>query len=170
VPGSAFIGPPNGPTYAFFLVQAPDILKPGPGGSYPNYTQPVQWNYQCDGGAMNSVLIALAPPPVLLVHGLWGSSTSLAITQEYLYGIAPYSGLSADFIYPVAYENDAAFDSSEVAGDVQLDINMATTRLMNDGLMFGRWDVIAHSMGGPSRLLKNPLARRERIGFHRSLD
>jgi pimeloyl-ACP methyl ester carboxylesterase len=134
--------------YVIAMLQAPDILKPGPDGALPAENQPVSVSISIPNLGDLSLQVQLYPPPVLFVHGLWGSSTSLQNVQTYLGGVAPYAGLPAGFLNSVQYENDAAFDSGIVQNVVASQLNTIITTLNTAEIGVGRVDLVAHSMGG----------------------
>jgi pimeloyl-ACP methyl ester carboxylesterase len=103
--------------------------------------------------------LTLTPPPVVLVHGLWGDETSLKDLQAYLLASAPWkkSGLVEPICYSLYLAFDAAKDplsgngdSCEVTSKTALDreIGHLMTVLDNRHIAGGRVDVVAHSMGG----------------------
>src|SRR5277367_6932416 len=106
-----------------------------------------------------SATLTLTPPPVVLVHGLWGDETSLKDLQAYLLATAPWkkSGLVEPICYSLYLVFDAAKDplsgngdSCEVTSKTALDreIGHLMTVLDNRHIAGGRVDVVAHSMGG----------------------
>jgi pimeloyl-ACP methyl ester carboxylesterase len=130
------------------IIQAPDILKQGPGGGYPDLTQPITLTVQIGNNEPATAQVALDPPPVMLVHGLWGTSSSLANVQSYLSQQASFASLPSYFMDAIQYTNDIAFDDSTVEQVVTNAIQNFTTSLTDDNIAFGRIDVVAHSMGG----------------------
>jgi len=109
--------------------------------------------------ARKQVKLTLTPPPVVLVHGLWGDETSLKDLQAYLLATAPWqkSGLVEPICYSLYLGFDAAKDpltgngdSCEVTSKTALDREIAHLMAVLDNrhIVGGRIDVVAHSMGG----------------------
>ena len=138
----------NGQPCVELVVQAPDILKPGPDGGLPSYTQPVTLTVTGPGVTPAQAQVTLYPPPILFLHGLWGTKASLAKVQTSVTGMAPWSGLPAAFFLSSNYDGTVAFDSSATTMSVLNDIGTIVTSLTSQQIAMGRVDVVAHSMGG----------------------
>jgi pimeloyl-ACP methyl ester carboxylesterase len=138
--------------FAAALVQAP------PAGAARSLSTPVAVT-----AAQNSVekqaTLALSPPPVVLVHGLWGDETSLKDLDLYLLATAPWkqSGLVEPICYSPYLAFDAATDplprdgdSCEVTSKTALDNEIGHLMAVLDSrhIVGGRIDMVAHSMGG----------------------
>jgi pimeloyl-ACP methyl ester carboxylesterase len=103
--------------------------------------------------------MALQPPPVVLVHGLWGDETSLQDVQTYLLQTAPWK--TAGRVDAICYSPYLAFDADtdpltgngdacEVAPKTAVGNEIAhlMAEFDNKHIVGGRVDVVAHSMGG----------------------
>jgi hypothetical protein len=130
------------------IVQAPDVEKVGPGGGYPDLTQPLTLTAQIGNNPPAQATVQLDPPPIILIHGLWGDLTSLGVVETYLGSQAPWNALPAEFITPVQYTNDIAFDDPSIEVVITNAINSIVSRLTSAQIAVGRVDLIAHSMGG----------------------
>ena len=95
--------------------------------------------------------------PLLLVHGLWGNTTSFQLFQEKLVlvnGLYPRSfpwitnNAISPLIYKADYErsNDESFKSNN--GVVKLNVELLIRQALREGFSCGKVDIIAHSMGG----------------------
>lgn len=102
----------------------------------------------------------LVIPPVVLVHGLWGSKASLANVQVYLDTVQPWIS-QINLVTPICYSIYLAFDAKkdpltngndpcEVTSHaaLQSEIDGILAELDSEHTVGGRVDVIAHSMGG----------------------
>lgn len=134
--------------YAAALVEGPadQIARPQGSGSPVTFAQ---------AGLAPRVHLTLVQPPVLLLHGLWGDETSLTSTYDFLGAAAPWKynptnpadGLRTGLLRG-SYVANKAFDSLTN----QLKMRSAVERLLEEqkslGIVGGRIDVVAHSMGG----------------------
>ncbi|HEY0786373.1 MAG TPA: IPT/TIG domain-containing protein [Acidobacteriaceae bacterium] len=102
-------------------------------------------------------LISLYPKPVLFIHGLWGSAASLANTAAYVQSNAT-NYLPGELI-PICYSRYLGFDQpydpygvggcEKTSADAIADaIDTETAALSSLHIIAGRFDVVAHSMGG----------------------
>ncbi len=130
------------------VVQAPDILKVGPDGNLPNYTQPVVLTVSEPGIAPAQAQVTLYSPPIYFVHGLWGTNTDLSTIQTYISGTAPWSGLPSAFFLESAYDGNIAFDSNATESTIVSEVSGIISQLGSQQVAAGRVDVVAHSMGG----------------------
>ncbi len=99
---------------------------------------------------MEQASISLVPPPILLVHGIWGSAASLQHVRDFLSTSDPWLS-SNTLILAIGYPNDVAFTEPGAAGPAGvLDTNVGNmiTGLDQQHIVGGRVDVVAHSMGG----------------------
>jgi hypothetical protein len=77
----------------------------------------------------------LLPPPVILVHRLWGDQTSLENVEGYLQNTAPWQ--SQGLIVPISYSKYFAFDHVIVTIDTpELGSAVATYLIANSGKKF----------------------------------
>jgi pimeloyl-ACP methyl ester carboxylesterase len=138
--------------FAAALVQAPPV------GAAHSLSTPVAVT-AVQNSVQKQATMALAPPPVVLVHGLWGDETSLKDLQAYLLATPPWQ--QSDLVEPICYSLYLAFDaatdplprdgdSCEVTSKTALDneIGHLMTVLDTRHIVGGRVDVVAHSMGG----------------------
>ncbi|HEY3908272.1 MAG TPA: hypothetical protein VGM07_00100 [Stellaceae bacterium] len=126
--------------YAAVLVQAPlaGAARQVPGPVTVTATQ---------GSTQEQVSIDLVPPPVILVHGIWGDEESLQQIESYLTARSPWHQ-RPDLVQAIQYENDIAFDSLVVAAPLNAAVNNAIQALDSAHIVGGRVDIVAHSMGG----------------------
>lgn len=141
----------NGHYYAPALVQGPLSGFSSPTAiSLTATQQSATANY-----ALNLVI-----PPVVLVHGLWGDKTSLALVEAYLDGNQPWLG-QTNLVLPICYSQFLAFDAKkdpltsgsnpcEVTSHaaLQSEIDGLLAEMDSEHTVGGRVDIIAHSMGG----------------------
>jgi pimeloyl-ACP methyl ester carboxylesterase len=138
--------------FAAALVQAP------PATTAHSFSAPVEIVAVQDGVKKQATL-RLTPPPVVLVHGLWGDETSLKDLQAYLLATAPWQ--KSALVEPICYSLYLAFDaakdpltgdgdSCEITSKTALDREIAHLMVVLDDrhIVGGRVDVVAHSMGG----------------------
>jgi len=135
--------------YAPALVQAPAV------GVAPSFKDPIV----VTGTQFRDELAAklpVAPPPVVLVHGLWGDASSLQGIQDYLRSIKPWSA-NPGTVNVMQYATDLAFDYTEPksppsrvppASSLGSAIQTALALLDKKQFVGGRVDIVAHSMGG----------------------
>jgi pimeloyl-ACP methyl ester carboxylesterase len=126
--------------YAAALVQAP------PPAVTPSFSDPIIVTAQ-QGTQTGGVSMSLVPPPVLLVHGIWGNENSLSFYKSTLTGEAPWSN-DANSIYSMTYPGAASFASSGSIGAMKNEAASIIESLQGQGVVGARMDVIAHSMGG----------------------
>ncbi len=138
----------NGQPCVELVVQAPDILKPGPDGGLPSYTQPVTLTVTGPGVTPAQAQVTLYPPPILFLHGLCGTSSSLSKVQTSITSTTPWSGLPPAFFLQSGYDGNIAFDSGATTTSVLNNINAIVMALSSQEIAVGRVDVVAHSMGG----------------------
>jgi pimeloyl-ACP methyl ester carboxylesterase len=93
------------------------------------------------GTKKEKLRIMLSPPPVLLVHGLWADPSSWTEwDRSFPRGRFPYIG-------KVAYPSFAAFHSPLVQKEFEGELLTARVAARQQGVVAGRVDVVAHSMG-----------------------
>lgn len=90
--------------------------------------------------------LQVVPPPVILLHGLWGDSTSLEYLRQYLSATPPWS--SAQALYAIEYTNYLPFDDVTLWRTLDSAVTSALNVLSNQQIAGGRVDIVAHSMGG----------------------
>jgi pimeloyl-ACP methyl ester carboxylesterase len=162
----------EGSTYSFVLVQAPEETYA---------TQYGQRTTDIDASVseVNSTLatLGLEPTPVVFVHGLWGSATSLSTVSSTLAASTPwnspyqsnyYEVLDTNFCYSPSLPFDASTDTLPAAGSgceytsqgrLNNEVTAILSSLDTQGLVGGRVDIVAHSMGGlAARNFANPTA------------
>jgi pimeloyl-ACP methyl ester carboxylesterase len=138
--------------FAAALVQAP------PAGAAHSFSTSIAVT-ATQNSVRKQATMSLSPPPVVLVHGLWGDATSLQDLDAYLLATAPWkqSGLVEPVCYSLYLAFDAATDplprdgdSCEVTSKTALDneIGHLMAVLDNRHIVGGRIDMVAHSMGG----------------------
>jgi pimeloyl-ACP methyl ester carboxylesterase len=130
----------GGLIYAVALVQAP---LPG---VTPQYASPIVVTAQ-QGSETVSASLNLVPPPVLFAHGLWGNKKSLLFYQTLLSLMPPWSSYP-DQLVAVGYPGADSFDSPESLTDMGTDVTTILGAVKSEGIVDGRVDVVAHSMGG----------------------
>jgi len=102
----------------------------------------------------------LVVPPVVLVHGLWGDKTSLALVEAYLDANQPWMS-QANLVAPICYSQFLAFDAKSDPltngtnpceatshAALQSEIDGLLAEMDSEHTVGGRVDIIAHSMGG----------------------
>jgi pimeloyl-ACP methyl ester carboxylesterase len=94
-----------------------------------------------------SASLNLVPPPILFVHGLWGNKKSLLFHQTVLAQMAPWSSYP-DQLVAVGYPGAASFYLPESLSDMGTDVTTILGAVKSKGIVVGRVDVVAHSMGG----------------------
>lgn len=112
------------------------------------------------GGNNASLSLPLTIPPLVLVHGLWGSKRSLSEAEGYFRADAPWNG-APEFVQPICYSKYLRFDAkkdplsrrgdpcevtSKAALQTEIDSLLAT--LDSDQIVGSRVDLLVHSMGG----------------------
>jgi pimeloyl-ACP methyl ester carboxylesterase len=127
--------------YAVALLQAP------PSGVAPAYSTPIAVIAQQQGGPVQQANLPLVPPPVLLLHGLWGDQNSLSLYDATFMGEEPWSA-NPNLIYTSNYSGTASFASPDSIQQVIDDVALELQSLQSAGIVVGRTDVVAHSMGG----------------------
>jgi pimeloyl-ACP methyl ester carboxylesterase len=127
--------------YAVALLQAP------PAAVTPSYSTPIVVTAQQQGGQLNQASIPLMPPPVLLVHGLWGNSDSLSFYDTTLTIQAPWASYPY-LIYELAYPGAESFASADSLGAMKTEAATIFEQTQDLGIVGARIDVVAHSMGG----------------------
>jgi pimeloyl-ACP methyl ester carboxylesterase len=143
VPASSFIRV-GADYYAAALVLPParSIL--------PVFSQPMLVRAQQGTAAPKELPLALVPPPVILVHGLWGSRDSLAAIRSHLASRAPWSSRPG-LLRAIEYPRDVPFDATGANGPaavLKVAVRDTLATLERQGIVAGRVDVVAHSMGG----------------------
>jgi len=142
----------GGTFYAAALFEAPATAPSSQGQSFASGVTATQSANQLAAN-VNLVL-----PPVVLVHGLWGDSTSLSDVQDYLNGTGRWF---KPYVAPICYSKFLAFDAKndplsngkdpcEVTSRdaLETEINSMLATLDGDRVSAGRVDLIVHSMGG----------------------
>jgi hypothetical protein len=141
--------------YAAALVQAP------PPGISASFSDPIIVTAK-QGAQAGGVSMSLVPPPVVLVHGIWGDKRSLENVQSYLLATSPWK--TSGLVEAICYSKYLAFDAttdpitssdpceqtSEDALQTEIKSLMAplTGTLDSKHIVGGRVDLVAHSMGG----------------------
>ena len=164
--GDLLLDTDNNEWYAFALVQAPL------GTTTCLYASPDTLTASQDSTGSSSATVNYFPRPVILVHGLWGNKASLASLDSYLTATmanSPYqnynlneTGAINSWVTPICYSLylpwDAFQDSyadllksgcetwssnsfSVAFSNYQSDLNASN-------VVGGRFDIVAHSMGG----------------------
>jgi pimeloyl-ACP methyl ester carboxylesterase len=146
--------PAGGSFYAAALIQAPPVGDP-----VHAFSAPITVTAQQRRGPPAQAALSLVPPPVVLVHGLWGNLASLANVADYLLATAPWAAYG--LVEPICYSIYFAFnaDTDPLAGNGNPCEQTSATALSTaigeigqtlDGLRIvgGRVDIVAHSMGG----------------------
>ena len=145
--------------YGAALVQAPNRR------AAPSFTAPIVVTAQQGSQSVNAQA-SLVPPPVVLVHGLWGDRDDLGGDGKlapYLRALSPWKENSKlwgfDFVQVPCYSKylrfDAPTDPLPIADCEQTSkdalastIYPLFTNLKNNHIVGYRVDVVAHSMGG----------------------
>jgi pimeloyl-ACP methyl ester carboxylesterase len=130
--------------YAAALVQAPGL------GAKRSFATAITVTAR-QGAETRKTSMALVPPPVVLVHGLWGNDKSLEFVEDTLTNSAPWNN-HPELVQAIQYTNDISFDASEPASALGNEIrNLLQTgarSLDAQQIVGGRVDIVAHSMGG----------------------
>ena len=130
----------GGLLYAVALVQAP------PSAVTPQYASPIVVTAQ-QGSETVSASLNLVPPPVLFVHGLWGDQTSLLFHKTALAQMTPWSSYP-DQLVAMEYLGADSFYSPISLMDMGTNVTTILRAVKSKGIVDGRIDVVAHSMGG----------------------
>jgi pimeloyl-ACP methyl ester carboxylesterase len=143
------LGPDAAGNYTFLaLLWSPNTM-PIPG--VPLATLTVSAAQQGQNGA-GQASVALEPPPVLLVHGVWSNAAAAGFSPVSPNGFYGYiSGLYPhQVIVPVDYGslNSLAFSDPSVQGRLLTSMGQAVARAAAAGMAARTVDVVAHSMGG----------------------
>ena len=151
IPAASFVKVGN-VYFAAALVQAPSVPL-----SYL-IAKPVTVTAK-QNAVQEQTTLALQPPPVVLVHGLWGDETSLKDLQAYLLATPPWQ--KAGRVDTICYSPYLAFDADkdpltgngdgcEVTPKTALgnEIGHLMAVLDRKHIVGGKVDVVAHSMGG----------------------
>jgi hypothetical protein len=69
------------------LVQTPPL-----GDQQHSFSAPIVVTAAQKGSPAYPVNMSLVPPPVVLVHGLWGTEISLQNVEDYLTATSPWQG------------------------------------------------------------------------------
>jgi pimeloyl-ACP methyl ester carboxylesterase len=126
--------------YAAALVQAPAI------GAPTSYSSPIVITAQAPGGQLQSTSIDLVPPPVILIHGIWGTSDSMKNIRAFLAQTSPWS--EGAQLLSINYPNSISFNSAASTAALSSGIASAMENLDKEHVVGGRVDIVAHSMGG----------------------
>jgi pimeloyl-ACP methyl ester carboxylesterase len=94
-----------------------------------------------------SASLNLVPPPVLFVHGLWGNRFSLLFHELALGLMAPWSSYP-DQLVAMGYPGADSFYLPESLMDMETNVTTILKEVKSKGIVDGRIDVVAHSMGG----------------------
>jgi pimeloyl-ACP methyl ester carboxylesterase len=129
------------------LIYAVAWLQSPPAIVTPNFAAPITITAQQDGGQVQQAYLPLAPPPVVLVHGIWGNEKSLANVKSYLTSVSPWQS-QPGLVVPIHYTNDIPFDNAEPSEALGAEIHNILRSAIAQGIVVGRVDLIAHSMGG----------------------
>ncbi len=136
--------------YAAALLQAPGV------GVVPTYATSVLVKAE-QGSQTQQATLNLVPPPVILVHGLWGNATSLRQANAYLTGHAPWKDTTPveSPCYSLFLAFSATIDPLPATGcettsadALRTAINAVMAELDVNHIVGGRVDIVAHSMGG----------------------
>ena len=130
----------GGLLYAVALVQTP------PPAVTPLYASPIVVTAQ-QGSETVSTSLNLVPPPVLFVHGLWGNRDSLLFHELALAQMAPWSSYP-DQLVAMGYPGADSFYSPVSLMDMGTNVTTILHEVKSKGIVDGRIDVVAHSMGG----------------------
>ena len=140
-------GPDAGGNYWFLALLWGPKAMPAPNNSLVHLaviaTQP--------GGPSEQASISLAPPPVLLVHGIWSSAAGSGFSAG---SGGFYDWLSPKYpnspIYAVDYglESSKAFDDPSIQNILLSSMTDALAGAATAGMAARSVDVVAHSMGG----------------------
>jgi pimeloyl-ACP methyl ester carboxylesterase len=123
------------------------LLQTPPPNFVPDFSIPTIVSAQQVGGGQQGVQLPLVPPPVVLVHGIWGSAKSLASVKSYLTSMPPWQTQSG-LVVPIQYKNDIKFDDPEPSQALGAEVHNILNAAIAQGIVVGRIDLIAHSMGG----------------------
>jgi len=126
--------------YAAALIQAP------PPGVSPSFSDPIIVTAK-QGSRSGGLSLRLVPPPVLLVHGIWGDTDSLSSIYDDLVSESPWNH-QRSLVIPIKYPKNLAFDSKSTENEFDAGIESALGVLDAKKIVGGRVDIVAHSMGG----------------------
>lgn len=102
-------------------------------------------------GPVKTRSLELTRPPVILVHGLWGYEKSLQRIHDVVADTSPWSRRPS-LVSSIAYDKKLPFDASTgpkaPANVLDVQIRNNLNSLNSQGIVAGRVDIVAHSMGG----------------------
>jgi pimeloyl-ACP methyl ester carboxylesterase len=138
----------DGTLYAAAVLQPPFADTPA------LYSSPITVTASGPTGSQATASLQLVPPPVILIHGLWGSKNSLKSMLNYLQSNFPWN--NGGVVIPIDYHqfgegaDDYAlpFDDPTIVATLDTAIENALDQLNGAGTVAGRVDIVAHSMGG----------------------
>lgn len=100
--------------------------------------------------ARKTANLQLVPPPVIFIHGLWGDRDSLAAVKSFLTSKVPWSRDPA-YLRAIEYPKFLPFDAGGFQAPATI-LRQSILDVFHDldgkGIVAGRVDVVAHSMGG----------------------
>ena len=140
VPAAALLNI-GGSFYAAALLQAPAAGLP------VAVTVPITVAAMVGGVQQAAVNLTPVAPPIVLVHGLWGTVTSLSNLHNFLDQTPPWK-FHPELVQAIGYTNFLAFDEPEPAAVLNNQILTLFGALDAEHVVGGRVDVVAHSMGG----------------------
>jgi len=108
-------------------------------------TDAIQVINSANGSVLYEQPIQIYRAPVLLVHGLWGSISSMSTIHDKLIASGKYEPL---LVHRADYENSNSIRFSYNANVIKNEINAEFLRLRAFNFSAGKVDIVAHSMGG----------------------
>lgn len=164
-----YFNPTSSKYYGFALVRSPlPLTRADVSGQPVQQVRASQAGNGTVGPTSGASMVTLYQKPVLLVHGLWGDSTSFADVKPYLESHLP--NLIANSIIPICYSRFIAYDAATdpyhgevtdpytgkglggcedtAANAITGQLQQLQQRLDSMHIVEGQVDYVAHSMGG----------------------
>jgi pimeloyl-ACP methyl ester carboxylesterase len=153
----------GGHYYAVALVQAPGTTTSA------SFQTPITVTAIQGLSKRTQASVKLVAPPLILVHGIWGTRASLNSLYRHLTSLSPWKSSK---VVEIQYTKYLAFDHPEPSKVLGSNIASLLGYLKSNHIAGRRVDVVAHSMGGlvARRYSRLPAYRstenRQQVQFH----
>jgi pimeloyl-ACP methyl ester carboxylesterase len=84
----------------------------------------------------------LVRPPVVILHGIWSSSSEMEPVEQFL------RSKGFEYVYRFDYKKNNNGDINQIASDLPSYLSSKFLELDNDKVKWSRFDIVAHSAGG----------------------